>query len=47
MRYDKSEIEQLTHEALRDGFCILRDHFSAEKTASVERRVHAAAAKAY
>jgi ectoine hydroxylase-related dioxygenase (phytanoyl-CoA dioxygenase family) len=31
MRYDKSEIEQLTHEALRDGFCILRGHFPKGK----------------
>lgn len=31
MRYNKSEIEQFTHEALQDGFCVLRDHFPAEK----------------
>jgi ectoine hydroxylase-related dioxygenase (phytanoyl-CoA dioxygenase family) len=31
MRYNKSEIEQFTEEALRDGFCILREHFSREK----------------
>lgn len=31
MRYNKSEIEQFTHEALRDGQCVLRGHFSAEK----------------
>ena len=31
MRYKKSEIEQFTHEAIRDGQCVLRGHFSAEK----------------
>jgi ectoine hydroxylase-related dioxygenase (phytanoyl-CoA dioxygenase family) len=31
MRYNKSEIEQFTHEALKDGFCVLRNHFPAEK----------------
>jgi ectoine hydroxylase-related dioxygenase (phytanoyl-CoA dioxygenase family) len=31
MRYNKSEIEQFTHEALTDGLCILRGHFPAEK----------------
>jgi ectoine hydroxylase-related dioxygenase (phytanoyl-CoA dioxygenase family) len=31
MRYSQSEIEQFTHEALTDGLCILRGHFSAEK----------------
>ncbi|MEP6924538.1 MAG: phytanoyl-CoA dioxygenase family protein [Pyrinomonadaceae bacterium] len=31
MRYNNTEIEQLTHEALRDGFCVLRDHFRKEK----------------
>jgi ectoine hydroxylase-related dioxygenase (phytanoyl-CoA dioxygenase family) len=31
MRYTKSEIEQFTHEALQDGFCVLRGHFAAEK----------------
>jgi ectoine hydroxylase-related dioxygenase (phytanoyl-CoA dioxygenase family) len=31
MRYRKSEIEQFTHEALRDGFCVLPDHFSRAK----------------
>ncbi len=31
MRYNKSEIEQFTHEAIRDGQCVLRGHFSAEK----------------
>lgn len=30
-RYNQAEIEQLTHEALRDGFCILREHFPKEK----------------
>jgi ectoine hydroxylase-related dioxygenase (phytanoyl-CoA dioxygenase family) len=30
-RYGKSEIEQFTHEALTDGFCILPGHFSREK----------------
>ena len=52
MRYTKSEIEQFTQEALRDGFCILRDHFSREKlmrwneefqpllTAHIEREGH-------
>ncbi len=31
MRYNKSEIEQFTHEAIRDGQCVLRGHFSADK----------------
>lgn len=31
MRYNKSEIEQFTHEALTRGQCVLRGHFSAEK----------------
>ncbi len=31
MRYNKSEIEQFTHEAIRNGQCVLRGHFSAEK----------------
>lgn len=31
MRYNKSEIEQFTHQALTDGLCVLRDHFPAEK----------------
>ena len=31
MRYQKSEIEQFTHETLTDGFCILRGHFSSDK----------------
>ncbi|MEP7036831.1 MAG: phytanoyl-CoA dioxygenase family protein, partial [Acidobacteriota bacterium] len=31
MRYNKSEIEQFTHEAIRGGQCVLRGHFSAEK----------------
>jgi ectoine hydroxylase-related dioxygenase (phytanoyl-CoA dioxygenase family) len=30
-RYSQTEIEQFTHEALRDGFCILREHFPKEK----------------
>lgn len=30
-RYSISEIERLTDEALRDGFCILRGHFPLEK----------------
>lgn len=30
-KYQKSEIEQFTHEAKRDGFCILRGHFEKEK----------------
>jgi ectoine hydroxylase-related dioxygenase (phytanoyl-CoA dioxygenase family) len=30
-RYSASEIEQFTHDATRDGFCILRGHFSKEK----------------
>lgn len=30
-RYGKSEIEQFTREFSRDGFCVLRDHFSKEK----------------
>jgi ectoine hydroxylase-related dioxygenase (phytanoyl-CoA dioxygenase family) len=30
-RYSKSEIEQFTHEALTDGFCLLRQHFPREK----------------
>jgi ectoine hydroxylase-related dioxygenase (phytanoyl-CoA dioxygenase family) len=30
-RYRKSEIEQFTHEAVTDGFCILPEHFSFEK----------------
>jgi ectoine hydroxylase-related dioxygenase (phytanoyl-CoA dioxygenase family) len=31
MRYNKSEIEQFTHEALTRGQCVLRGHFPAEK----------------
>lgn len=31
MRYAQHEIEQFTHAALTDGFCILPEHFSAEK----------------
>ncbi len=31
MRYTKSEIEQFTHEAITNGQCVLRGHFSAEK----------------
>lgn len=31
MRYLKREIEQFTHEALTDGFCILPAHFPREK----------------
>lgn len=30
-RYRKSEIEQFTREAIRDGFCILPEHFPLEK----------------
>jgi ectoine hydroxylase-related dioxygenase (phytanoyl-CoA dioxygenase family) len=30
-RYNNAEIEQFTHEAMRDGFCILPQHFSREK----------------
>ncbi len=30
-RYNKAEIEQLTHEALTDSFCILPGHFPREK----------------
>jgi ectoine hydroxylase-related dioxygenase (phytanoyl-CoA dioxygenase family) len=30
-RYSASEIEQFTHDAKRDGFCILPEHFSKEK----------------
>lgn len=30
-RYTLSEIEQLTHEALRESFCVLPDHFSRAK----------------
>ena len=30
-RYTNAEIEQFTHEANRDGFCILPDHFPKEK----------------
>lgn len=30
-RYTKSEIEQFTHEAVTDGFCILPGHFPREK----------------
>lgn len=30
-RYQKAEIESLTQAALRDGFCILPEHFSKEK----------------
>jgi len=31
MRYNQSEIEQFTHEAIERGQCVLRGHFSAEK----------------
>ena len=31
MKYNQTEIEQFTHEAIRDGQCVLRGHFSAEK----------------
>ena len=31
MRYNQSEIEQFTHEALTRGQCVLRGHFPAEK----------------
>ena len=31
MRYNHSEIEQFTHEALTKGQCVLRGHFPAEK----------------
>ena len=31
MRYSQSEIEQFTHEAITNGQCVLRGHFSAEK----------------
>lgn len=31
MRYQKHEIESFAGEVKRDGFCILRDHFSTEK----------------
>src|SRR3954465_6859191 len=31
MRYAQSEIERFTQETLREGFCILRNHFPAEK----------------
>lgn len=34
MRYNKSEIEQFTHEAITRGQCVLRGHFSAEKLRS-------------
>jgi ectoine hydroxylase-related dioxygenase (phytanoyl-CoA dioxygenase family) len=30
-RYSDAEIEQLTHEAMRDGFCVLPQHFSTQK----------------
>lgn len=30
-RYGKAEIEQFTHEALTESFCVLRNHFSPEK----------------
>lgn len=30
-RYRRTEIEEFTQAVLRDGFCILRDHFSTEK----------------
>ncbi|HEX8267498.1 MAG TPA: phytanoyl-CoA dioxygenase family protein [Pyrinomonadaceae bacterium] len=30
-RYDQAEIERFTNEAISDGFCILREHFSKEK----------------
>jgi ectoine hydroxylase-related dioxygenase (phytanoyl-CoA dioxygenase family) len=30
MRYRQSEIESFTQEALLDGFCVLREHFSKE-----------------
>ncbi|MDQ3798015.1 MAG: phytanoyl-CoA dioxygenase family protein [Acidobacteriota bacterium] len=30
-RYNNAEIEQFTHEAMRDGFCVLPQHFSREK----------------
>jgi ectoine hydroxylase-related dioxygenase (phytanoyl-CoA dioxygenase family) len=30
-RYNEAEIEQFTHQALTDGFCVLREHFSREK----------------
>lgn len=33
-RYSKSEIESLTSDALRDGFCILREHFPHESLAA-------------
>jgi ectoine hydroxylase-related dioxygenase (phytanoyl-CoA dioxygenase family) len=31
MKYSDSEIEQLTQEVLRDGFCVLRGHFPTGK----------------
>jgi ectoine hydroxylase-related dioxygenase (phytanoyl-CoA dioxygenase family) len=30
-RYSNAEIEQLTYEAMRDGFCVLPQHFSTRK----------------
>jgi hypothetical protein len=29
MRYSQTEIESFVHEALRDGFCVLREHYPA------------------
>lgn len=31
MRYSNADIEQLTHEVLSDGFCVLPGHFAKEK----------------
>jgi hypothetical protein len=33
-RYRKSEIEEFTEAVLRDGFCVLREHFARETLAS-------------
>ena len=30
MRFDKTEIEHFTNEVMRDGFCVLREHFSKQ-----------------
>src|SRR5215203_727658 len=31
MRYDRSQIDQFTHEVMTEGLCILRDHLPVEK----------------
>ena len=31
MKYSKAEIEQFTHDATRDSFCVLKQHFPVEK----------------